>query len=575
MVLQNASDVIIRQRHHDHGETPAARTTGRPGQRIYQKRENRVRHDTENEIELKRVLEEWERLLDAVPAMVFFKDTENRFVRVNRAYAEAIGLSKSEIIGKSVGDFVTDTKTAAALWEDDREVIETGRPKRNITTSHITDAQRWLRTEKIPFRNPDGQIIGVAGLSVDISDMKRIEAELDGQVRQQKAIADLGQRALSGIDCKRLFHEAATLVSETLGAEYCQILEYLNDQGRCVLRAGNGGTAAFCEKPPCGDGKAPPPRCSTLIEGPIVIADLKNEPYYRDLFPVLVKMGVASGLVVVIGPKANPFGVLGAHTTRRRGFSRTDIDFLQGIANMLALAVEQERARHAIRDSSRQLRHLSSQLIEAQEEERHRIYRALHDELGQSLAMLKLQIRALQMKLDPQQTALKEDCDQTLIYVKRVIENVRRLCHDLTPSALEDLGLNAALRWLFEEFARHFDFKMTVHLDNVDPIFRRDAQIMIYRIFQEALTNVLKHAGASRVGATLVKRSEDILCQVVDNGKGMDPKRAVRHPGPDEGIGLATMGERARMLGGLFEVDTRPGGGTRIRVTVPIDGGPD
>jgi len=510
-------------------------------------------------------------LLDAVPAMIFFKDSENRFVRVNRAYAEAVGRPKTEIVGKSVGDFLPDPKMATTYWEDDRDVIETGQPKRNITAAHITDAKRWLRTEKIPYRSEDGSIIGVAGLSVDISDMKRTEIELARRVRQQKAIADLGQMALSGVGCSRLFDEAAALVSRTLEVEYCHILEYRTREDKCIPRAGVGPDEQFCCHMPCETGEKARNGCPMRLRDPIVIGNLQDEQHLRESLPLLEKLGVVSGLRVVIGTANKPFGVLGAYATRQQHFSSSDIDFLQGFANMLALAVEQEQAGRAIRESTRQLRHLSSKLIEAQEEERHRIFQALHDELGQSLALLKLQIRAVQMKMEPKQLAIRANCNQMLTYLSGVIENVRRLCHDLTPAALEDLGLNAALRWLFEDFTRHFDFQFAADLDNVDHIFRRDAQLLIYRIFQEALTNVHKHAGASQVRATLQRRPDEILCEVVDNGKGMDPDRLFQRQSPGDGLGLAAMKERALMLGGHFDIETRPGCGSCIRVTIPID----
>ena len=522
-------------------------------------------------LDLPDLASKWEALLDAVPGMVFFKDTANRFVQVNRAYAEAVGLPKEKIIGKSVSDFIDDPQAAVAYWENDREVIETGLPKRNITAAHITDAQRWLRTDKIPVRDDDGQIIGVAGLSVDITDMKHTEMELARRVGQHQALAELGQEALGSVDCDRLFAAATALVSKTIEMEYCHILEYRPSLHRCVPRAAVGSDRQFCHAAPCDTGPQAGGRCPICDRKPMVITDLASEQRLRRSFPLLERLGVVSGLAVVIGNSTKPFGILGAYTTRRQKFSRADIDFLQGIANTLALAVEQQRARSAIQESADQLAELSSRLIEAQEEERQRIFHALHDELGQSLALLKLQVRAVGMRLDPGQGALRASCKQMVDEVSGIIENVRRLCHDLTPAALEDIGLNAALQWLFEEFARYFGFRFEVHLEKVDHIFNRDAQLLIYRIYQEALTNIHKHAEATRVWAALVRRADRVICQVADNGKGMDPAQCLRRRSPGDGLGLAAMAERARMLGGHFELEARPGGGTSLRVTIPLE----
>ena len=529
--------------------------------------------ETPNDMKFQRLRKEWERLLDAVPAMVFFKNRDNRFVQVNRAYAEAVGLPKEEIIGKSVGDFLSDPGMATAYWEDDREVIESGRPKRNITMTHITDTQCWLRTEKIPFYNQAGDIIGVAGLAVDISEMKRTEAELDCRVLQQKAVADLGQRALSGIACDRLFDEAAAMVAEVLGVEYGLILDALPDGDGYQMHAGAVREKNVVRSLTGEDDHPQRLRCTMTFDAPVVIEDLNEAPLLRDAFPLVAKLGAVSGVIVAVRRESAQYGVVGAFATRPRPFSQIDIDFLQGVGNMLALAVERENADGAARNTTRELRSMSSKLIEAQEEERHRIFRALHDELGQSLALLKLQVRAVQMKLEPAQNDLRADCEQTLTYIAGIINNVRRLCHDLTPAVLEDLGLNAALRWLFEEFVRYLDCAFSVELDNVDHIFRRDAQLMIYRIFQEALNNIYKHAEASRVRVAMQRTPGSVCCEITDNGKGMDLDGVRRRQSPTDGFGLVTMGERARMLGGRLVVDSHPGRGTCLRVTIPIDEG--
>ena len=528
-------------------------------------------HQSLNGIDLLALVKQWETLLDAVPAMVFFKDRHNRFVQVNRAYAEAVGRPKHEIIGKAVSDFVADPRKAGAYWEDDREVLETGHPKRNITAAHITDARRWLRTEKIPVRSEDGRIIGVAGLSVDITDMKRTEMELAWRVRQHQAIAEMGQKALGCIDCDDLFAAATALVSRTIEVEYCHVLEYRPLEGRCVPRAGVGANERFYRFAPCETGARAGSRCPIRDRQPVVIGDLTVETRLRDSFPLLDALGVVSGLGVVIGNSAKPFGILGAYTTQRQDFCRTDIDFLLGIANMLALAVDQQQARTEVQESAAQLAELSSKLIKAQEEERQRIFHALHDELGQSLALLKLQVRAVGMRLGPGQKGIQADCNQMVDDISMIIDNVRRLCHDLTPAALEDIGLNAALQWLFEEFARYFGFRFEVHLDKVDHIFNRDAQLLIYRIYQEALTNIHKHAKATCVWATLVRHADRVVCQVADNGKGIDPESRLCRRSPGAGLGLAAMAERARMLGGRFDLEPRSGGGTCLRVTIPID----
>ncbi|MBW1991831.1 MAG: PAS domain S-box protein [Deltaproteobacteria bacterium] len=218
------------------------------------------------------------------------------------------------------------------------------------------------------------------------------------------------------------------------------------------------------------------------------------------------------------------------------------------------------------------LRLLTSQLLMAQENERRRLSRELHDELGQSLLVLKMQARTLERQISPEQPQLQENCRRALAYIDVIIDNVRRLSRDLSPAILEDLGLSAALHRLLEEFRRHHDtLQVEVELEPVGQYIPRDQQINIYRLFQEALTNVAKHARAVRVWAGLKKQEEALVGWVADDGAGFDLAELPTRQRPKKGLGLAAMEERVRILGGSLQVSSRPGQGTRIEFSIPLN----
>jgi PAS domain S-box-containing protein len=221
------------------------------------------------------------------------------------------------------------------------------------------------------------------------------------------------------------------------------------------------------------------------------------------------------------------------------------------------------------RQTEAQLRLLTSQLLSAQEEERRRLSRELHDELGQSLLVLKMQLRNIERRATD--SAMGEDCARILGYLDAIVENVRRLSRDLSPSVLEDLGLSAALRHLVEEFRRHPDFQvLEAEVESVDEFLGPEAQTNLYRVFQEALTNVGKHAGASRVVIRLQHQGNRIIGSVEDDGRGMEAALLPAGKQGGCGMGLATMTERLRMLGGTLELKSQPGRGTSIRFSLPI-----
>ncbi len=232
---------------------------------------------------------------------------------------------------------------------------------------------------------------------------------------------------------------------------------------------------------------------------------------------------------------------------------------------------ELKRQEEALRNSEKQLRDLSFQLLTAQEKERRRISRELHDELGQSLAVLKLRLRFLERNLKEDQGRLKTECEESLGYIDQVLEEVRRLSRDLSPSVLEDLGLSNGLRWLINNFVKSNTLKIDLDIREVeiDQLFPQDVQIIIYRILQEAITNIEKHAQASRVSVTIQRQEKMLSFSVEDDGRGFDVVEVAGKSTLVRGLGLTTMQERVRMLSGSIEVRSQKGKGTRIAFCVP------
>jgi signal transduction histidine kinase len=228
-----------------------------------------------------------------------------------------------------------------------------------------------------------------------------------------------------------------------------------------------------------------------------------------------------------------------------------------------------EEKHSALIQKEQRLRILSSHLLTAQEKERRRISLELHDELGQSLTLLKLQLRSAEKKLGADQQALEADFKAVSDYIDRIIEDVRRLARDLSPSILEDLGFSAAIRSLFGDFARHSSVKVSMELDDVDGLLPRDTQIIVYRIFQEALTNIGKHADASHIAIAVRQDGNLVSFEIEDDGQGFDLDKTGGQSGTERSLGLTAMAERARMLGGELEISTQAGKGTKIAVQIP------
>jgi PAS domain S-box-containing protein len=219
-----------------------------------------------------------------------------------------------------------------------------------------------------------------------------------------------------------------------------------------------------------------------------------------------------------------------------------------------------------LRESERRLRELSAHMENVREEERKKIAREVHDELGQALTVLRMDVSLLRLNFGGQSPQLMERIVSMKEVVDRTIHIVRHVTSALRPAAL-DLGLTAALEWLVEDVRRHADIDCALRTNDDYEVVLDDGQATaLFRIAQESLTNVLKHAGASAVEIALDVEDGQIRLEVFDNGAGFSPA-AARRVGA---FGLMGMRERALMLGGDVEIRSAPGEGASVRVRLPI-----
>ena len=232
-------------------------------------------------------------------------------------------------------------------------------------------------------------------------------------------------------------------------------------------------------------------------------------------------------------------------------------------AGRLETRLEQQRDIEA--NAARELQRLSSQLLTAQEEERRSIARELHDEVGQVLTAIKVELATAQRRIQ----GSGGDTD-ALTSVRSIADGalttVRDLSHLLHPAMLDDLGLPAAIEWYAKGFERRHGVRIELLQDHMEDRLTADVEAAVYRIVQEALTNVAKHAQASRCRIYLQRLPHTLLVTIEDDGVGFDPASA---SGPGRGLGLISIRERVAQVRGQLRLEAHPGKGTRVTVEVP------
>lgn len=224
------------------------------------------------------------------------------------------------------------------------------------------------------------------------------------------------------------------------------------------------------------------------------------------------------------------------------------------------------RAEEQLRASLDQLRALAARLQSVREEERTSIAREIHDELGQACTAIKMDLALIGHKVTKRQTRLRAKVDSAIQVVDGMIVTLRRIASELRPRTLDDLGLNAALEGQAQEFESRTRIRCRVTLPREPLVLDAERSTAIFRIFQESLTNVARHAHATRIEAQLAREGNHLVFQVRDNGKGFDPEEAKAR----KSLGLVGMQERALLLNGELKVEGVPGTGTTMTLRIPL-----
>lgn len=237
------------------------------------------------------------------------------------------------------------------------------------------------------------------------------------------------------------------------------------------------------------------------------------------------------------------------------------------VLGSMAYIVRLERQTHnryvQLARSQHELQRLSERLVDAQETERRSISRELHDEIGQALGVLLVDIGRLSSTLPHDRPEMKTQFDSMKSVAERTFQAVRNIALLLRPSMLDDLGLVAALEWQGREVSRRSEIEVTVESRNVPEDLPDEYRICIYRLVQEALNNAVRHSGARNAKVAVEHSAERITVRVRDDGRGFDPNRT-------RGLGILGMEERVKRLAGTFAVESRPGQGATVTAELPF-----
>ena len=265
-----------------------------------------------------------------------------------------------------------------------------------------------------------------------------------------------------------------------------------------------------------------------------------------------------------------PIHVLGQRQIdKEKELSFEEFKLIVGIAQELGLSIENVRLYQEAQERERILAELLHQVVGAQEAERQRIARELHDATGQSLTAIALGLRGVETMLESNPPVAVEQVRELKSFSTDALGELRQIIADLRPSQLDDLGLVPALQWYVQEFEKRYAVRTEFVVEGTRSRLPPEYETVLFRITQEALSNVARHADASHASVELVINQAQVGMTIHDDGRGFDLEKTLRSD-RRAGWGLLGIQERTLLLGGHYEIDSKPGRGTHIRVTVPL-----
>ncbi len=534
-------------------------------------------------------------LLELVPDAVILRDGQGVIISINRGAEELLGWTKDEVLGRS-GDALLHTRYPQPLAEIQAHALDAGYWEGELVHMRrdgrpVTVNSRWAVWHQEPGAAPT-----LVEISTDVTERRQVE-------RSQRALAVAGSALAASLDATGRLANIAQVVVPLL-ADWCIV--HVAKEGEpiqpvAVAHADPQKLALADDllrrEPP--DPEVPP--------GPVHVQRSGRPAFYpqpseellaaiardADQIELVRSLGVRSAMIVPLVTRGHTLGTitLVASAESGREYAEVDLALAEELARRAALAVDNARlyaeaqqlnaelevlvqqrtselqgAIAQLESSREQLLHLGQYERTRREEDRARMAREVHDELGQALTGLKMDLAWLQRQIGPKRKILLQKFRDMSDLVDTTIQGVRRIAADLRPIMLDDLGLVPAMEWQLQEFEKRSGIRCRFTSSSEEVELDAEATTILFRILQEALTNVGRHAEATQVAVRLDQEQGYVRLQVQDDGRGITPDEA--HGA--RSFGLLGMRERALLRSGDFDIQGTPGQGTTLVVRLPL-----
>jgi PAS domain S-box-containing protein len=515
----------------------------------------------EKEKELYKQTELLQTILDHIPVMIAYINSEGRTEWVNKEWQRVLGWSL----------------TAAQTSEPLEEMYPEPQERQKVLDFALQSSQIW---KEFRTHTKDGEVLDTVWANVRLSTGEIIGIGYDNSERkkteeQQAKLLAAEQKALKDADSLR-----TAMAVLTTSIELNEVLENILIGLEKVVGYDSAAVMVLeGEEIHVVAGKGFPVnqqvigqryeivnneiiRTIALTQQPLILTDAQADSRFQKWGGTDYTRG---WMGVPMISKEKFLGYITLDSRQIAAYGQKQAEMAQAFANQAAVAIENARLYEKVRTGNKRMRALASYLQNAREEERTRIAREIHDEFGVLLTSLKFDLAWILKQL-PGDQSLVDKGQEMKNSLDALIENVRQVATELRPGLLDSLGLTAAMEWQGQEFEKRTGIKFMLDFGSDDFSLGSDLDTALFRIFQETLTNVSRHAEATQVEVNIQRDQEKVSLTIQDNGKGITEKQ-ISDP---KSLGLIGMQERVNTWGGKFSIQGQAGHGTLVSVTIPI-----
>jgi len=514
-------------------------------------------------------------ILDGVEDDIVVVDSEHRIRFANSAALKKFAPESS--IGKLCYHVLQnrDRPCGPPLWDCPLgRVLESGATTTIIHPMRMAGTDTYLKITAFPLRDSNGNVTAIVELKRDVTAERELENQLLRRHHQLLALSQISS-AISGLqDLDTILKITLDSVLRLINSDIGGILLLDEETNTLYYRVQRGLSAKYAEemRMPIGEGIAG----SVASSGEsIVLEDISKDP--RAACPDLIsREGLRGFASIPLKTKDRVIGVMNIASHVAKRFAADDVSLLSSIGDYLGTAIEQARLYDRLTRASDRYQTLLRHALTAQEQERKRIARELHDETSQAITSLTLSLQAIMGMAEMKGIRDKEFLETlktTHSYAVHAGNEIVKLMKELRPTLLDELGMPAAIHRYAKDTLQAKGVNVTAEFTGADRRFPPEVEVTLFRVAQGAIGNILEHSEAKNASIKLECNTSECVLRIEDDGMGFDVSKLTRVDPSGRGAGVFTMKERVSLVGGKCHIESRPDRGTRVVVKVPVAGG--